>query len=233
MERAKSLWQSWLNFASGNMETSVPDWQSHLLEAGYGSEVVTKLRSLEPQQLEELVQLGSTSTTAGVLAVQAAWLLRSSGQPGLVNLTASSSHAVGVRALTALLKSDTAQVLELPLSSARQAVVLRALARLGHSALRGLVTPELLAKCRKPTAAQLLMKGASEEQASMVRDQWPGLGMQHGADWRHELFCFLQKRMKTSSQVHRLEQWLGIELIWTLHDSQSTTAVHIFDKNIE
>ena len=127
----------------------------------YDGDAVQQLRALTSEALEELLRdlwepALSGSGSGGAWAVQAAWL----GSPGrLSELATSGSHAVGVRALTALLKTDAARLLGLlglcgdggvvercRLSAARRRVALRALGRLSHTTLEGLVTPELLNK---------------------------------------------------------------------------------------
>ena len=159
--------------------------------SAYDGDAVQQLRALSSEALEELSRdlweaALSGSGSGGAWAVQAAWL----GSPGrLSELATSGSHAVGVRALTALLKTDPARLLSLlgfcgdggvvetsPLSAARRRVALRTLGRLSRTTLEGLVTPELLNKLVSvpsdcPSAARLL-KGANPE---IVEVWWPKL----------------------------------------------------------
>ncbi|CAE7932883.1 unnamed protein product [Symbiodinium necroappetens] len=159
--------------------------------SAYDGDAVQQLRALSSEALEELLRdlweaALSGSGSGGAWAVQAAWL----GSPGrLSELATSGSHAVGVRALTALLKTDPARLLSLlgfcgdggvvetsSLSAARRRVALRTLGRLSRTTLEGLVTPELLNKLVSvpsdcPSAARLL-KGANPE---IVEVWWPKL----------------------------------------------------------
>eukprot|EP00439_Symbiodinium_sp_Y106_P019212 s3331_g2.t1 len=158
-------------------------------QAAFDGEAVRNLRALSSETLEELLKelwepAMSLGGGGGAWAVHAAFL--ASEQRRLAELATSGSHAVGVRALSALLKTDPGRLISLlglpqggtsegsPLSAARRRVALRALGRLSHNALQGLVNEELLSELvltDGPSAARLL-KGASPE---LIERWWPRL----------------------------------------------------------
>ena len=81
---------------------------SALSHGPYDASSALQLRSLSREALEallaELATRGATSGAGGAVAVQAARL--AGATPRLLELAQSPSHAVGVRALTALLKTE-------------------------------------------------------------------------------------------------------------------------------
>ncbi|CAE7837822.1 unnamed protein product [Symbiodinium sp. CCMP2592] len=158
-------------------------------QGAFDGEAVRNLRALSSEAREELLKelwepAMSLGGGGGAWAVHAAFL--ASDHRRLAQLATSGSQAVGVRALTALLKTDPARLISLlglpqggksegsPLSAARRRVALRALGRLSHNALQGLVNEELLSELvltDRPSAARLL-KGASPE---LIERWWPRL----------------------------------------------------------
>ncbi|CAE7894807.1 unnamed protein product, partial [Symbiodinium necroappetens] len=159
-------------------------------QGAYDKEAVQRLRALRREALEELLkELWEPAMSVGLggaWAVHAAWL---ASPERLAELATSGSHAVGVRALTALLKTDPARLIGLlglpqgggavegsPLSAARRRVSLRALGRLSHNALQGLVTEELLSELVSTDGASAarLLKGASPE---LIERWWPRLAV--------------------------------------------------------
>ena len=159
-------------------------------QGAYDKEAVQRLRASRSEALEELLkELWEPAMSVGLggaWAVHAAWL---ASPERLAELATSGSHAVGVRALTALLKTDPARLIGLlglpqaggavegsPLSAARRRVSLRALGRLSHNALQGLVTEELLSELVSTDGASAarLLKGASPE---LIERWWPRLAV--------------------------------------------------------
>ncbi|CAL1150877.1 unnamed protein product, partial [Cladocopium goreaui] len=160
-----------------SLEQQNRDVTAEILHCSIGADLVAKLRSLEREDLREL----AGRSLPPLVELQVAWLLRDIAKLEEI-LTTSSSHAVRIRASTALLKLDPAKLLRLispeageepsPLSSSCRHAALASLARLGHSALpTSLTLLNLKGLGARRTAARILLKAAKEPE--LVREQWP------------------------------------------------------------